>query len=48
MASERRRLLPDEPAPSASPVPARPPSPPDVCKPYRWDRGRKLARSDKR
>jgi hypothetical protein len=48
MASERRRLLPDEPAPSASPVPARPPSPPDVRKPYRWDRGRKLARSDKR
>jgi hypothetical protein len=35
MASERRRsrLLLDEPAPSASPVPVRPPSPPDVPNP---------------
>jgi hypothetical protein len=50
MASERRRsrLLPDEPAPSASPGPVRPPSPPDVRKPYRWDRGRKLTAAEVR
>jgi|AmaraimetFIIA100_FD_contig_101_178001_length_349_multi_3_in_0_out_0_1 hypothetical protein len=50
MASERRRSrpLPDEHAPSASPVPVRPPSPPDVCKPYRWDRGRKLSAAEVR
>jgi len=50
MASERRRsrLLPDKPAPSASPVPVRPPSPPDIPKPYRWDRGRKLTAAEVR
>ena len=48
MASERRRsrLLPDEHAPRASPVPVRPPSPSDVRKPYRWDRGRKLTAAE--
>jgi hypothetical protein len=48
MASERRRSrpLPDEHAPSASPVPVRPTSPPDVRKPYRWDRGRKLTAAE--
>src|SRR5262245_191419 len=47
-ASERRRSrpLPDEHAPSASPGPNRPPSPPDVRKPYRWDRGRKLTAAE--
>jgi hypothetical protein len=50
MASElrRSRLLPDEHAPSASPVPVHPPSPPDVRKPYRWDRGRKLTAAEVR
>ena len=50
MASERRRslLLPDEHAPSASPVAVRPTSPPDVRKPYRWDRGRKLTAAEVR
>ena len=50
MASERRRsrLLPGEPALSASPVPVRPPSPLDVRKPYRWDRSRKLTAAEVR
>jgi hypothetical protein len=50
MASERSRSrpLPDEHAPSASPVPVRPPSPPDVRKAYRWDRGRKLTPAEVR
>src|SRR5215813_6864164 len=50
MASERRRSrpLPDEHAPSESPVPVRPPSPPDVRKPYRWYRGRKLTAAEVR
>lgn len=46
MASERRRsrLLPDEHAPSGSPVPVRPPS----ARHYRWDRGRKLTAAEVR
>ena len=50
MTSERRRsrLLPDQHAPSASPVAVRPTSPPDVRKPYRWDRGRKLTAAEVR